>query len=265
MSLINKIKALFSENEEGNTEQTFIDAKTVDGKIMRVDELQPEQKVQEVTEDGLVDVEAGTYELEGGIEVVVGEGSIVSEVREVEVTEETEETEEFETVEETEETVEEVFTDLALKDGPIAHVIAAKSGEINVNDKLMLDGVEASPNQYETADGKMLLVGENGVIQEVQIVSQEEETTEEEEVVVENEVVEEVVEDPIENLTKKIEELTVKLTELTGGFEKVTAENQELKLQIQEFSNAPADVPTKTNVDFKKADRASKIEFFSKR
>jgi hypothetical protein len=260
MNLIEKIKMLFTADE--NKEQTFIDAKTTEGKILRVDELQPEQKVQEVTEEGLIDVEPGTYILEGGIEVVVGEGSIITDVREVEEMEEEEEKE------------EELFTDLALKDGPIAHVISTKSGEINEGDKLVIDGMEAAPNEYPTTDGRVLMVGEGGVITEVKNA---EETTEEEvvveaevadnevveeEVVVENEVVEE---DPIQKLTEKIEELNAKLSALSLGFEKVEEENKELKKQVEEFSAAPSATPTRTTVDFKKADRAQKIDFFSKR
>jgi hypothetical protein len=255
MNLIEKIKMLFTADED--KEQTFIDAKTTDGRIMRVDELQPEQKVQEVTEEGLIDVEPGTYVLEGGIEVVVGEGSIITDVREVEEMEEEEEEKE-----------EELFTDLALKDGPIAHVISTKSGEINEGDKLVIDGMEAAPNEYPTTDGRVLMVGEGGVITEVKNAETEEEKEEivEAEVVVDETVEEEVVEEenPIQKLTEKIEELNAKLSALTLGFEKVEEENKELKKQIEEFSAAPSAKPTKTTVDFKKLDREEKIKFFGK-
>ncbi len=119
MNLTEKLKEIkriiFNEEtvEEQPVEITFIDARTVDGRIMRVEELQEGQKVQEVTEDGVVDVEPGTYELEGGVVVVVGEDSVIAEVRlveeeVVEMSEETEQTEEvIEMSEETEEVIEE--------------------------------------------------------------------------------------------------------------------------------------------------------------
>jgi TATA-binding protein-associated factor Taf7 len=112
-NILDKIKELFSKSE--GTEMKFIDVKTADGRIMRTEEVQPDYKVTEITEEGEIDVEPGTYVLEGNIEIVVGEGSIITDVREVEVVEEEmekkeeeeeEEKEEMESEEEKEEEVE---------------------------------------------------------------------------------------------------------------------------------------------------------------
>jgi hypothetical protein len=71
--ILSKIKLFFSDVTE---EMKFIDLKTKDGLILRVDNLEPEMLIQEVTEDGLVDLEDGTYELEDGLQLVVAEGMI---------------------------------------------------------------------------------------------------------------------------------------------------------------------------------------------
>jgi hypothetical protein len=42
-------------------------------------------------------------------------------------------------------------------------------------------------------------------------------------------------------------------------------ENIELKQWIEKFASAPSAEPTKTKVDFKKVDRAEKLEFFGRK
>ena len=55
--------------------------------ILRVDDIAVDQSVQEVTEDGLVDVEDGTYVLEDGVSLVVS-GGVITEIMEAEAEEE---------------------------------------------------------------------------------------------------------------------------------------------------------------------------------
>lgn len=86
--ILSKIKSFFSETEE----MKFVDLKTKDGLILRVENLEPEMTIQEVTEDGLVNLEDKTYELEDGLQLVV-EGGVIKEIIEPEETEEIEETE----------------------------------------------------------------------------------------------------------------------------------------------------------------------------
>ena len=59
MDILNKIKKIFIEAEEA--QEKFVDVKTEDGRIMRVDDLAEGQPVMEVTEEGVVEVEDGSY------------------------------------------------------------------------------------------------------------------------------------------------------------------------------------------------------------
>lgn len=120
--VLGKIKELFSSKEEEVAvateevveENQYVDMKSKDGKILRVDELLVGATIKEVTEEGLVDVEDGEFELEEGFKILV-EGGVVKDVEEMETEEEeeveaTEEEETFEeeVVEVTEEVTEEV-------------------------------------------------------------------------------------------------------------------------------------------------------------
>jgi len=103
-NFINKVKELFSEVEE-TTEMKFVDVKTTEGMILRVDDLTPEMKVQEVTEEGLIDVEDGEYVLEDGLTLVIMD-SMIKEIVEAPVEEEKDEVTETESItEEMSETV----------------------------------------------------------------------------------------------------------------------------------------------------------------
>lgn len=81
MELIDKIKALFvAETTVAETpkdvETTFKDVKTDEGRILRVDG----DKVTEITQDGEVAIEDGTYTLEDGSSIVVVAGLITETV-----------------------------------------------------------------------------------------------------------------------------------------------------------------------------------------
>ncbi len=89
----------FEDENKEETDEAFVDVKTEDGRIMRVADISVDQPVQEVTEDGLVEVADGTYVLETGTSIVVVEG-VISEVVEAEMEETEEEMEEKEEKEE---------------------------------------------------------------------------------------------------------------------------------------------------------------------
>lgn len=76
MSLINTIKAMFSEQEE----QKFADYKLADGTIVRIDELAEGALVQVIEEDGnLMPAPAGEHTLEDGTVITVDDnGAILS-------------------------------------------------------------------------------------------------------------------------------------------------------------------------------------------
>lgn len=121
MGLLENVKKLLFESEE--TEETFVDVKTEDGRIMRVDDIAEGMPVMEVTEEGVVEVEDGNYvivDAEGvpTAEIVVEGGVITSvmnkseeeaedEVSEEEMSEESEEESKEEDKEEVKEELEE--------------------------------------------------------------------------------------------------------------------------------------------------------------
>ena len=108
--VIKAIKALFSTEEnvvEDSTVEQFLDVKTTEGRILRVEDMLVNAPIQEVTEDGLVDLEDGEYELEDGLKVVVA-GGLISDLVEPEMEEEEEEEEEVPAEEEAFEETEEV-------------------------------------------------------------------------------------------------------------------------------------------------------------
>lgn len=95
-NIITAVKEMFTSVNDTVTE-TFVDVKTADGLILRMDDLAPEMKIQEVTEDGLAELENGEYVLEDGITLVVEDG-LIKEILEA-------------TQEDMEETVEDIVTE----------------------------------------------------------------------------------------------------------------------------------------------------------
>lgn len=188
----------------------------------------------------------GEHELEDGSRIVLVEGAI-SEMSPKE-----------DAAAVAEEMSAELFMDITLKNGPIAHVVTAKEGSVNAGDRMMIDQVEAGPGEYETAGGEMLVVGEAGVISEVRAaVAETSEAPSEEDVqgVVNN----------LKNLVKQIKELKSQFEEVKSLVENLDKENKELKEEVSKFSGAPSAQPTKTKVDFSKVDKKARLEFFGKK
>jgi len=88
-TVLDKIKQLFTDTEE-EVEVSFVDVKTDDGRILRLDDIAVDQAVKEITEDGEVELEDGTYVLEDGNSLVVS-GGIITEIVEAEAEAEEEE------------------------------------------------------------------------------------------------------------------------------------------------------------------------------
>lgn len=256
--LVNGINELF-EGEDNTTNEIpadlkFVDVKTTDGRILRVSDIAVDATVKEITEDGEVDVEDSTFTLEDGTQLVVV-GGIVTEV----IPAEQAPAEDAPVVEEV---MTEVFMDVTLKDGPIAHIVTAVEGEINVGDRMMIDGVEAGPGEYYTADGKTIVVGDAGVIGEVkdsaEMPDMDDMPTE--------------ADAEVQGVVNNLKELITQIKDLKSQFEEVKSqvialqsENENLKGEVSKFSDAPSVQPTKTNVDFKKASKDEKLKFFSQR
>jgi hypothetical protein len=286
MSLIKKIQDLF-------TEASHNDIKMDCGRVLRFSN----ESVSEITEDGLNELKSGFFTSEGK-GYFIGETVLSS----------------FD------------FIDVLLKDGPFAHVISVKSGEISEGDKLIINGFEASPGEYPISDGKILFVDEQGIITQiktkkeimankkrfsalkkfeeaeaveaVEITIVAEELVEGAEVVVIDEnltveesytgtlevdgvdmviaegVLTEIVEPAAEEVVEEVveaeptEEFKAVLEKVEALFSKIEAlesDNKNLKAEVMKFSSEPSAEPTKTKVDFKKADKTSKLEFFSKK
>lgn len=78
-TLIEKFKKLLFNNEEESTEETqFMEVKTQDGTILRVDVMEIGQSVMQISEEGESPAETGTYILEDGTTLIVADGVIES-------------------------------------------------------------------------------------------------------------------------------------------------------------------------------------------
>ncbi len=251
MSLLEKIKMIFESN---STEVVapitdieaakFVDVKTDSGRILRITDMTVGSAVVEITESGEAELEDGSYMLESGVEILVEAGKI-AEIKEPVA-------EDAMPDDETTEEMTETFMDITLKDGPIAHIVTAMEGSINKGDRMMIDQVEARPGTYKTNDGRVITIGDAGVIQEVALDSEVEtsDTKESEEV---------------QGIVNNLKNLVNQIKDLKSQFEGFVKENEELKEQVSKFSAAPSAQPTKTKIDFQKADKNSKLEFFSKK
>jgi hypothetical protein len=265
MSLLKKIQAIFAE-EATETEMNFIDVKTVDNRIMRVADLAVGQPVMEITEEGEMEVEDGDYELEDGTVLKV-EGGLIAEIVPAAEEDNAEDGEEPEVVTEEMESTEK-FYDVFLKDGGPAHVINTKENEMNVGDKMLIEGIEAAAGEYELSSGETLTVSENGVIDSIVTADETVETPE-------AEVTEEVVDaaeqevqgviNNLKNLVNQIKELKSQFEEVKTNIENLEKENTELKGEVAKFAGAPSAEPTKTKVDFTKAEKEDRLKFFGKK
>lgn len=152
-SILGEIKSILF----GSTKMKFKEAKSGDY-ILRVEgeDFAEGMEISLVTEDGLIPVEDGTYPLEDGIELVVLAGKI--DKIEGEVKEEEEEGPEIE--------IELAETELL--DGTKVKV----EGDVAVGNKVMVekDGefVTAPEGQHNLADGKVIYVDAEGLINEIQ-------------------------------------------------------------------------------------------------
>jgi hypothetical protein len=240
-SIIEKIKALFNETEET---PRYVEAKTVDGKILRSNDFVAENEIFEITEEGEVKIEEGEFETVDGYKITITEGKITS------ILEPVAENEEFE-----EEETEETFANLMRTDGVAIYYAGT---ELVVGETaLFLDEAmtEPAPEGTHELEGELIATVENGVL---------------------------VALDPVEELNKKEEEekkrkeeeemystILSSLETLKSELESVKNENKELKTRFEKFANEPSETPINTKVDFstldKKQSREEKLKFFGGR
>lgn len=159
MEFINKLKELFSsvepektetkveasaENkEEVKTEMEPVDAKLVDGTIVRCEgSFEVGKKLQVMVEDGsLIDAPQGDHQLEDGTLIVVGEGGMITEIKPAVVDEEMEETKVEDGAVKTEFNAEEKYIELT-----------AKFAEIESALKIIVDGIGAKQEKFSKVE-----------------------------------------------------------------------------------------------------------------
>ena len=82
-TIIDKVKSLFAEAPEQveETEVKYVDVKTEDNRILRMDDIAVDVAVEEITEDGEVqEIEDGSYVLEDGNTLVIA-GGVITELQ----------------------------------------------------------------------------------------------------------------------------------------------------------------------------------------
>ena len=158
MEFINKLKELFSSVEPEKTETTVeasaenkeevktemepVDAKLVDGTIVRCEgPFEVGKKLQVMVEDGsLIDAPQGDHQLEDGTLIVVGEGGMITEIKPAVVEEEMKKTKVDEVVK-TEFNAEEKYNELT-----------AKFAEIESALKIIVDGIGAKQEKFSATE-----------------------------------------------------------------------------------------------------------------
>jgi uncharacterized Zn ribbon protein len=221
-SIIKALKELFSGETE--VKLNFLDVKTGDGRILRVTDVALEGIVKEVTEEGEIDVEDGTYVLEDGISLVVV-GGIITEVLEP-----AQEDMESDKEGETKTKFQEV---LKLKDGTEITIDNVVEGEMNLGDALILNGEPAPVGEYVLEDGRILVVDEKGLLIELKPAVEEE--------------YDESDEKDIIGVVANLKDLISQVKDLKSKFESVDKENKELK---EMFSKIPSETKTSNKIDF---------------
>jgi len=227
-NIIKTIKGLF-EKQEVVENENFADYKTEDGKILRAENLEVETEVKEITEEGEIALEDGSYSITELNLVIEVKGSKIVTVEEVAEEEVKEELVEEEVEEKKEEEVE-----VELKD------ISDES--LQVGDKVSKDGEPLKEGEHELEDGRILVVDADSVILEVK-GNVEEEMSE----------------------INLLESLIKELNEMKEDFTSLKNENKLLTEKFEKFSNEPSDESVVTKVDFSIMEKEDKLKFFSKK
>lgn len=246
-SIIAKVKEIFSSKEEI---LNFVDVKAIDGKIFRVSDMVEGSEIKEITEDGEVDVDNGTYLLEDNIMLIVEDGK-VSEIKEAEELVK-DDKEEMEVEDITKEVTE--LANVMRTDGVAIYYegIDLVPGET----KLFLDEAmtEPAPEGHHLLEGGLIVMIEDGVLVSIDEVPEKEE-----------EVVEEMEVENNPKLTSQLKDLISQMKDLKNSFEEVKKENKELKERVNKFAAQPSEEPIKERINFGKVSKEDKLKFFSKR
>ena len=272
-TILAKIKNIFTE-ETLDEVKLFVDVKTEDGKILRVSDMSVGSTVTEITEDGEKEVESGSFELVGGVTMIVEDGKI-SEINKVDENTEDEMTDDEEKLEEV---VEEIVKEedeldeheglyLKLEDGTEIHVVTKVEGELSEGDvvHIVSEEKEMSPapeGEHTLDDGRIIVLdGESKLVEVRETLSEEKEEEEmSEEVLTEEVEAEEAV-----KVTNQLKDLISQIKDLKNSFEDMKKENDELKSRFNKFASEPSEQPIKEKISFSNITREDKLKFFSKR
>lgn len=240
--ILTKIKELFS-----NTEEVFAgDYKTQDGRIIRCygEGLDVGAEVKEITAEGEMDIEDGDYILEDGVTLTVASGKITSVGEMVGDVEE-----EMGDIlpEEEKDMMKDLETELM--DGTKVRVLG---GELVVGAKVEaeIDGkyVNAPEGQHNLADGRVIYVDADGLINEIQTPDTKKED-----------------ETGMEEVFSAISTLVDEVKSLRGELNSFKKENEELKTRVNKFAAEPSAEPLPTKVEFKSKSKSDILAFMSKR
>jgi hypothetical protein len=152
-TLVERIKELVFTDE--TVEQNFVDVKTSDGLVLRVDAIEEGATVTVISEDGENVSGASDYVLEDGVTISVNEEGVITSVNPVEEEEVVEE----DMSEEPEAVVEPTERELAV-DAKLAEITEALEGIVSkfeAQDKV-IEGFAKAPAEEEKEIGKTVIV-----------------------------------------------------------------------------------------------------------
>lgn len=243
--ILTKIKELFSTE----VEKFQTDYKTQDGRVVRVmGGMDVGTEVKELTEDGEVDVEDGNYILEDGMVLMIHGGKIAEVTETEDVMEDATVDEEVmgEHKEEEEEAIE--MSETTLMDGTKVRV----EGDLEVGNKVEVevDGVyvKAPEGQHDLADGRVIYVDAEGLINEIETPDTETED-----------------ETGMEEVFSAISNLVDEVKSLRGELNSIKEANETLKTRVNKFAAEPSAEPLPTKVEFKTKSKQDILTFMSKR
>jgi len=240
-SILNEIKSILFGSEE---DMKFKEAKSGDF-ILRVngDDFAEGQEISLVTADGLIPVEDGVYPLEDGriLNILAGKiNKIEGEIKEEEEEEKPE--------------IEIELAETELLDGTKVKV----EGDVAIGSKVMVDKdgewIQAPEGQHNLADGKVIYVDAEGMINEIETPDTKKVEEEMEAVVEAPAYVDEtagmtssIVEEKMGDMEKRIEELEKKIEEMGKVNMEVANFSKNVENKLDTFiKETPADLEFKS-------------------
>lgn len=241
-NILTRIKELFTSQED----YKFMDYKTMDGRILRCDGegLDVGSKITEITADGEIPLEDGEYTLEDGMVLTIV-GGIVDRMKE---SDESISEEDMKIEQDMTEVSTQEFSETTLLDGTKVRI----DGDLAVGNKVEveIDGEwrQAPEGQHNLADGRVIYVDADGMINEIQTPDTKK-----------------VDEVGMEEVFSSLELLLEKINTLTNELTSVKEENESLKSRVDMFAKAPSVEPINQSITLKNTTKEDKLKFFGNR